>query len=165
MAAPVQEAGIQAGFSIPEAESLAEGEGSPFSHDAQLKKQKQASYHVMIYVSSGFHEGASFELKDALSIGSDFENGIILTDEGIQTVHAKLSVIQTQFGHAVQVETVAGEVFVNHKTTVATGAPYSVQDNFQSTIGTVTLKAIITTQKAVTVAYHKSVEPRIDTFR
>lgn len=127
---------------------------------------KLAGYHVLnnahIFVMNGVHEGATFKINEAITIGSSFENELILTDETVEEAHLHIEPHETNLGFGIKVTCKGANIIVNGERILTTGQDLVLMDTFVVTLGDISLNITINSADMVTTAYKKFVEPRIN---
>ena len=111
---------------------------------------------------NGVHEGATFKIDEAITVGSNFENELILTDESVEDTHLHLEPHETQLGFGIKVTCKGANIIINGERILSAGQELALTDTFVVTLGDISLNITINSANVVTTAYKKFVERRID---
>lgn len=127
----------------------------------ELLKAHKFYNRALIFVMSGLHKGAGCAVTEETTIGSNFDNDLILTDEDIVSTHLALRPIEDGLNYAVEVICRGDSLIINGEILLTTEQTLVMEETFVVTIGMVNINVTLHKASRSTVAYQKYMAPKI----
>jgi hypothetical protein len=115
----------------------------------------------LIFVMSGIHKGAGCSVQDETTIGSDFDNDLILTDDDIAPRHLVLIPIEEGLNYSIKVICKGENIVINGKVLLTNEQTLTMQETFVVTIGMVSINITVHKATKTTIVYKKYITPKI----
>jgi Inner membrane component of T3SS, periplasmic domain len=119
------------------------------------------SNRAILFVMSGLHKGAGASVVSETTIGSDFDNDLILTDDEIANRHLILTPIESGLNYAIQLTCVGESLIVNGDILLTKDQKLTIYDSCLVTLGAVNINITIHKSSKFSVAYKKYMKPQI----
>lgn len=133
------------------------------NHSDSSKNLNLQGFHnrSLVFVMSGIHKGAGCAVQDETTIGSDFDNDLILTDDDIAPQHLVLIPIEEGLNYAIKVICKGDNVVINGKILLTTDQTLVMQETFVVTIGMVSINITLHKATKTTIVYKKYITPKM----
>lgn len=129
--------------------------------DNQKNEQLPNGNHAIIFVMSGLHKGAACPINNEATIGSDFNNDLILTDDDIASEHLVLVPVEDGLNYGIKLVCKGDNVVINGEILLTTNQTLILQDTFILTIGTVNINVTLYKSPKITAIYKKYMAPQL----
>ncbi len=129
--------------------------------DIETLKHHGFYNRTLVFVMSGLHQGAGCAVQAETTIGSDFNNDLILTDDDIAESHLILTPIEDGLNYSIQVTCKGDNVIINGEILLVTEQTIIMHDTFIVTIGMVNINVTLHKTAKSTLVYKKYVAPKI----
>jgi hypothetical protein len=148
---------------IPDEENIIQSEDIDLASEVDNAEvlEKPNNNRAIIFVMSGLHKGAGCPVLTETTIGSDFNNDLILTDEDVLRQHLILTPIEDGLNYGVQVTCKGDTLVINGEVLLTSEQTILMQDTFVCSLGMVNLNITIHKASKISVAYKKYVDPKI----
>ncbi|MFT6072146.1 MAG: hypothetical protein ACJARD_000937 [Alphaproteobacteria bacterium] len=148
-------------------ETLDDAELAPETPEEVLEEIPEARKFLnrtIVFIMSGLHKGAGCAVEAETSIGSSFDNDLIITDDHIAEQHLVLRPIEKGLDYAIEVICKGENIIINGETLISTEQTVIMQDTFVVTLGTISINVTLHKAAKSTLAYKKYMAPRLKTL-
>jgi hypothetical protein len=140
---------------INSSESL--GALSTLKHDAY-----KLLNNAHIFITDGIHEGATFNITAPTTIGSGFDNDVILSDDAIETSHLSLEPVYTKLGFGIKITCLGEQIICNGTDIISKNQSIFMSEPCIITMGDISLKLHINVAGTFKTLYGKYLAPQMD---
>ena len=130
-------------------------------NDDTQTAQKPSNNRAIVFVMSGLHKGAGYPVLTETTIGSDFNNDLILTDIDVVKQHLILTPIENGLNYGIQVTCKGDSLVINGEVLLTNEQTVIMQETFVCSLGMVNLNITIHKASKISVVYKKYVDPQI----
>lgn len=154
----VLDANIDLDLDLKQNEELSQEDVTGTSKEPHLQGFSNRS---LVFVMSGIHKGAGCTVNNETTIGSDFDNELILTDDDIAAHHLVLTPIEDGLNYAIKVTCKGDNVVINDKFLLTQEQTIIMEETFVVIIGMVSINIALYKAKKTTIVYKKYIAPKI----
>jgi|GEM_PF-6906169 len=137
------------------------GSADDNSTEDEAEKPKEFHNRTLVFVMSGLHKGAGCAVEEETSIGSNFDNDLIITDDEVASQHLVLRPIQKGLDYAVEVICKGENVVIDGQTIIEAEQSIIMEDTFVAALGSINLNITLHKAHKATIAYKKYMAPKL----
>ena len=148
-------------MSLPPAEDDGQNDNLSNTDIVEEAESYKVLNYAFLFVMSGLHEGATYKISQETSIGSSFENDLILTDDVIEPTHILIKPIESRLGFGVEVTCKGDTLLIDGEKHLSRDESLLLKNTFVITVGTVSISIRVHSAGTFVTAYKKYLRPRI----